>query len=151
MPDFIPTAQRRWEAEGISFDKWKHVYERPYKITSSTKLQSLQYKIIHRFFPTRKFLCVRMVVDDPFCDECTDIETIEHYFYNCEQVKTFWKEVENALNQKMSNVEKLTIDCKDVLFGNKGFLDIVNFIILVAKQFIVQQHYHEARVSATAF
>ena len=41
-----PTAQLRWEADGVDFgDDWKKVYNRAFKATKSTKLQSLQFKI----------------------------------------------------------------------------------------------------------
>ena len=56
VPYSIPTAQKRWETDGVNFgNNWDKVYERPFKVTTSTKLQSLQYKITHRFFPTRRF------------------------------------------------------------------------------------------------
>ena len=64
----IPSSQRRWVSNGIDFDKWEMVYKRAFKTTASTKLQSLQYRVIHRYFPMRRFLHTRQVVSDPFCD-----------------------------------------------------------------------------------
>ena len=152
VPYSTPTAQLRWEADEVNFgDKWSKVYKRPFQITASTKLQSLQYKITHRFFPTRRFLCIRGVVDDPFCDSCGDVETIEHYFFICEQVRKFWKELETSLNKKLTETNRLNIQCYDVLFGSENYLDVINFMILLAKQFIVQQHYREALIRYQAF
>ena len=74
-PEVKPTAQRRWEMENINFeDNWRNIYLMPFRVTTATKLQSLQFKIIHRFFPTRKYLCIRQVIDDPFCSNCGDID-----------------------------------------------------------------------------
>jgi len=53
--NIIPTAQLRWIGEGIDFgDKWAAIYNLPFKITPSTKLQTLQYKITHIFFSDEK-------------------------------------------------------------------------------------------------
>ena len=152
VPYSIPTAQIRWEADGVNFgDRWSKVYQRPFQITASTKLQSLQYKVTHRFFPTRRFLCIRGVVDDPFCDNCGDVESIEHYFFLCEQVKEFWKELENTLNKKLTGMNRLNIQCYDALFGAENCSEVINFIILLAKQFIVQQHYQDMPICYRAF
>ena len=49
-----PRAQVKWECENVNFgNEWSRIYSLPFTITSSTKLQSLQYRTIHRYFPTR--------------------------------------------------------------------------------------------------
>ena len=56
----VPAAQKRWQDEGINFgDDWPKVYSLAFNITSSTKLQSLQYRILHRYWPTRRYLCIK--------------------------------------------------------------------------------------------
>ena len=51
IPYSIPTAQIRWEAKGINFGAdWSKVYKLAFNSTASTKLQSLQFKILHIFF-----------------------------------------------------------------------------------------------------
>ena len=110
VPYSIPTAQKRWETDGVNFgNNWDKVYERPFKVTTSTKLQSLQCKITHIFFPTRIFLCVRTIVEDPFCDNCGIVETIEHYFFQCEEVNVFWKELACTLNTKLPS--RVSLSC----------------------------------------
>ena len=97
-----PRGQLKWETEGIGLDvDWKAIFSLPFKVTASTKLQSLQYRILHRYLPTRRFLCIRGVVDDPFCNECGEIETIQHYVVDCHEVKLFWNEVAEKVNQKL--------------------------------------------------
>ena len=83
----IPTAQRRWEDEGFNVQCWKRIYEIPYKCTSSTKLQSLQYRILHRYIPTRKLLCSRNVVGSKLCNRCFEVDNLQHFFFLCEDVK----------------------------------------------------------------
>ena len=98
-PEVVPTAQIRWERENVNFrDDWRRVYLLPFRITTSTRLQSLHFKIIHRFFPTRKYLCTRNVIEDPFCNNCGEIE---HCFFECADIADFWVNLERRLNAKM--------------------------------------------------
>ena len=85
-----PTAQERWVAEGADFDEyWHKVYEMAYKVTVSSRLQSLQHIIIHRYFPNLRFLYTKQVIDGPFCDNCGEIDTIQHYSFECSYVRKF--------------------------------------------------------------
>ena len=152
IPSVTPTAQARWEADGVNFGNvWKKVYRRSFQVTTSTKLQSFQFKIIHRYFPTRRFLCIRNVVEDPFCDNCGDVETIEHYFYACEHVKRFWQLLGHGLNNKLQREDRIVLDCTTVLFGHEQTRHVVNLIILLGKHFIAQQHYEGVEVTFTRF
>ena len=54
-----PAAVSRWEYYGVRPESWRGIYEIPYKSTKSTRLQSLHFRIINRFIPTRKYLCTR--------------------------------------------------------------------------------------------
>ena len=150
MPEITPTAQRRWATEGINLD-WNKVYERPFKITMSTKLQSLQYRITHRYFPTRRFLCIRQVTDDPFCDSCGIVETLEHYFFYCAEVLEFWQDLVDKLNQKPIVTGLINFTCYEVMFGSSKYPAVVNLIMLLGKQFIVNQHYSDSIINLQAF
>ena len=69
-----------WTAEGIEFgDDWHKVYEMAFQVTGSTRLQS----IVHRYFPSREFLYTRRVIEDPLCDNCGEVESLQHYFFEC--------------------------------------------------------------------
>lgn len=148
IPDVIPTAQVRWSAEGVEFDNWAPAYERAFKTTASTKLQSLQFKITHRFFPTRRFLFIRKASVDPFCDNCGQEDTLEHYFFECAEVHAFWSELASKLNA-LGMTMWLTRDV--VLFGSDTCSSLINLIILVAKQFIVEQNYRDECKGMSAF
>ena len=148
IPNVTPTAQNRWTAAGTEFDNWKTVYERAFNVTASSKLQSLQFRIIHRYFPTRKFLFTRNVIEDPFCDNCGQVDTLEHYFFACEEVKELWLKIAAVVNARGIS---LRITLKDVLFGSAEIPDVVNLIILVAKQFIVNQNYRDGSKELPGF
>ena len=72
-----------------------------------------------------------------FCNETKD--SFEHYIWNCNIAKLFWKEIQSLLNQILGINMQLTKEV--VLFGNnydnvirdKNLSQLVNFIILLAK------------------
>ena len=152
LKEVTPTAQNKWIEEGIDFDeRWKQIYALPFTVTKSTKLQSLQYRVLHRFFPTRRFLCIRKVTDDPFCPDCGEIDTIQHFFVECEEIKTFWAELIERLNQKVPRQQHVHIDSKTILFGSLKVTDAVNFIILNGKQYIAIKKFREETVTSNQF
>ena len=62
IPQAMPTAVQRWKEEGVDFgNKWSQIYQLAFAVTASTKLQSLQYRILRWYFPTRRCLCIRKV------------------------------------------------------------------------------------------
>ena len=143
----VPRAQLKWESEDVTFGyDWKSIYSIPFTITSSTKLQSLQYRITHRYFPTRRFLCIRGVVEDPYCNKCGDIETIQHYFAECYEIKIFWNDVIERINQKLKPCHRFHDNVNGIIFGSFKTRSVVNLILLVAKQFIASRRFKEERI-----
>ncbi len=51
-------------------------------ITHETQLQELQYRMIHRYHPCKKWFCDLSIVDSNLCDTCTIPDTIGHYIYS---------------------------------------------------------------------
>ena len=56
-----------------------------------------------------------------FCESCGEIETIEHYFFNCEQVEEFWRELGTiSIEQKITSYgESRTNLTRDPLWISK--------------------------------
>ena len=151
LREVTPSAQIKWVNESVDFDNWGKVYSIPFNITKSTKLQNLQFRITHRFFPTKRYLCVRSVVDDPFCDHCGEIETIQHLFLECEPVRQFWNGLVERINPKLEVRQRFNINKKNVIFGSLTASPIANFIVLYAKQFIVTQRFQDREVALNKF
>lgn len=87
-----PVSLYRWE-EMYYFASlpWEELFTIPYKYTAETSIQSLQYQIIHRFFPCMYTLHIWQKADDPNCILCkNEQDTIEHYFYHCKTLKKLW-------------------------------------------------------------
>ena len=153
LPDSISTAQQRWIREGIDFGgDWDKVFKLPFSVTISTKLQSLQYRILNRYLPTRRYLCIRKVVEDPFCNLCGEEETIQHSLFSCTEIKCFWRELTTAMNLRLTQSAcRLSFSHIEILFGIINGPSIVNFLILLAKQFIIIQRYRDGAFTVDNF
>ena len=146
-----PAAQQRWENEGFDFgENWAKIYSLPFSITLSTKLQRLQYRILHRYFPTRKYLCVRNVIEDPFCDHCGEVETLQHFLFNCCEVKQFWDEL-SLIIKRHTKLTETHYTVRNVLFGLIGGKEIINIIGLLGKQFVVSKRYMDGPITIDDF
>ena len=152
LPLNKPTAQLRWEEEGVDFgERWVRIYRLPYEVTTSTRLQTLQYRIVHRYFPTRRFLYSRKVIDDPFCDDCGLVDSLYHYFFECHEVHSFWNDLIVKVNVKLPRQRQIKLTRVGVLFGFPRKLPVVNLLMLVAKQFLASQKYRQGAVTYEIF
>ena len=140
-----PTAEQRWEREGYKFNKWSDVYQLPYTCTTSTRLQSLHFRVVHRYVPTSKFLHVRNVVPSPLCPTCGVNESLKHFLFQCRDVNTIWSNMLTKL-QQLYNLKNDFVTCKTALFGYPKAKPIVNLLILLVKQYILSCKLRETRL-----
>lgn len=125
----VPTAINNWESKGYNLE-WGKIFQLPYTCTTSTRLQTLQYRIIHRFLPTNRFLFSRRVIDSQSCSFCGRIDTLEHFLYDCGKVCQIWQKLFQTLNIRCQNPANACI------FGLLGGTDANNTIILLVKQYL---------------
>ena len=92
-----------------------------------------------------------LYLSDPFCDSCGTIETIEHFFVECEEVRKFWDELFEKMNSKLGPLNQSICTATNILFGTLKALDVVNLIVLTAKQFIVGQRFKEEEIRISIF
>lgn len=146
-PDVIPTATQRWEYQGLVPDNWAEVFYIPYSCTASTKLQSFQYQLLHRYLPTRKFLHVRGLVDSANCLRCVSADTLVHYLFTCHPTRDYWNKVFNFIN---SHVRPTRVMCnvRNVIFGVPDAPPIVNLMILCGKHYL---HMRKAKGQTLVF
>ena len=88
-PDTI-VSQEKWahDLENNDID-FKSAYRLPYQITTSTYLQTFQYKILHRILSTNRWLYVRGIVNSEACDLCGESDSILHFLVMCKFCKDF--------------------------------------------------------------
>ena len=97
----MPCAEMKWVEYYpiLEMLDWKTVYSLPSMVTKNTKLYSLQFQVIHRYFGCNYNLHIWNITESPFCLYCKEIDTIEHYFYYCKELDIVWKRL-----RKISNV-----------------------------------------------
>ena len=132
-----PRSQTKWAEENFRFstDKWSQIQMLPYKSCSSTKLQTLQYRIINRFIPTRKFLYTRKIIDSPLCDACAQQDSINHFLVDCAGVQRLWHSIARMLRRVSSN--RFRVCAEHIIFGCVDAPRLVNYVILLGKEFII--------------
>lgn len=123
-------AFHRWKDKVRDQDEWTRVCRRPYITTQETKLQSLQFKILHAITPCKKYLRQIRILDDEHCPHCGEIDDLNHFFFLCPLVQSFW------------NIHLEHITSKEAVLGlddhsTKG--KIANFILLHFRFFIHRQ------------
>ena len=141
----VPTSQLKWSEiyPNIDFD-WKSIYSLPYFTSRETKLQTFQYKILHRFFPCNYYVSKWNNEVESLCLNCGLDDTLEHYFFDCALVYPFWDTFKKwwfNLHNVLFNFNKT-----DIIFGiantfNDIMIETLNFCILIAKWLIFRCKY----------
>ena len=138
----LPTSRAKWEElyYYVNFD-WSQIYTLPYAVARETKLQSLQFQILNRYIPCKRFLYMCNKEETDKCQFCGEIDEIDHYFYTCDELKPFF----NSFNEWFSDTMEINIvlHSPDIIFGipndnNDDLLYSLNFCILFVKSYIFQ-------------
>ena len=85
------------------------------------------------------------------CDNCGEVETLIHYFFDCVEVRNFWIELTNMLNARLPPRKRIWLTRYKVIFGDVKYSQAINVIILLAKQFIYTQRIREGLMNVTLF
>ena len=137
-----PTAVAKWnELYIIEELNWQSFFQIPFTCCDDTKLQTFQYRIIHRFFPSSYNLFLWKLEESSICKHCEENEsdTLEHYFYQCPTVFRFWKTFSNWWKRIYGFLFLLRE--MDIVFGvlndnNDTCVDVMNYCILIGKYYI---------------
>ena len=106
-----------------------------------TRLRLLHFKILYGIYPTNKLLHKMDKADSIYCTYCTnDIDTLEHFFFECKKIACIWKLAENEIflrtNIHLSiNIEEAMLGIKSKIY-EKHITNIANHIILIVKMCI---------------
>lgn len=118
----------------LPYENFLQAFEDLYKWVTDTKLRNFQFRYLHRAIYGAKVLYTWGIVDSPRCLFCQDnYETLEHLFYQCPIVARFWQQL-ISWYEAMTDTE-ITINLENISFCNHE-LDLINTLILIAKQFI---------------
>ena len=106
--------------------------------TKESRLRLLHFKFIHNIYPPNILLNKMGLATTKQCLWCTEIDYIEHAFYQCTKLENFWRNVKQYI---LINYDwRLEINENIALFGmSKAEIEDaeirkkVNHIILIAK------------------
>ena len=119
---------------------WEKIFSLPYNICRNTKLQSFQYRVLHRTITCNHWLFITKIKQDPNCDICQLDDTLSHFFVQCNQVKYFWTALNRWWNRSTpTQTTYHNISELDIIFGifnSEKYTSHLNFIILLAKKYI---------------
>lgn len=115
--------------------------KRAYITTRETKLQSLQFKILHSITPCRKYLRQIRKVDDEHCPQCGEVDDLTHFFFSCPKVKIFWAAITGWLYSQV-NIDLSQVNAKEAILGIDDTSTsgrISNLILLHSRFYIHRQ------------
>ena len=88
---------------------WKKVWNNIRFTSSNYNNQTVNYKLIHRYYLSPRKCCQLKIIASPICALCTlnVVGTYVHMFWECPTVLTFWKQI----TTKISNIVEVQIPC----------------------------------------
>ena len=135
-----------WERELDLFDTTDlMIWSRPFICTKESYLRCLQWKIIHRIYPSGTVLKRMKMRESDSCRFCSHVDSLSHFFFSCKGVKPLWKEVERKIEVKIGRL--IYINEVIALFGvdldNQSDSIYINKLILIAKAAISKAKFHD--------
>lgn len=136
-------AQRRWdELVDISGqDEWKDIYTRSFSSARETKLQALQFRILHRTITCNRLLLRYRLRDNDRCDVCDQQDTLSHFLYFCPRVRRFWRQVFTWI-MSATGIDIRDTGLKEALLGvPKDYprAKMVNYLLMSVRFYIHRQ------------
>ena len=130
---------------------WKNTYLRIHRVSMDTKLNSFQFKIIHRLLITNKQLKLWKLKDTETCTFCeTQVETIEHLLSDCNVSKNLWTELANWLLPEI-NIYPFIILQNIIMCDLEGpHSELISAIFLLTKRYIYVQRCLKAQLNITS-
>uniref|UniRef100_A0A8C6WYS4 Reverse transcriptase domain-containing protein n=1 Tax=Neogobius melanostomus TaxID=47308 RepID=A0A8C6WYS4_9GOBI len=103
------------------------------------KMKEIQFKILNKIYPTNEFIKHRFKIETGKCIFCnTENEDLDHLFYSCNVIQSFWQDFQRWLQSK--GIQFATLTTNEIKFGIKVkniFMDFgINNLLLLCKYFI---------------
>lgn len=115
---FAPACKAHWSSQ---FDNtnWGKTWLNPFSYCINNKIKEVHWKIVHNIYPTNLYFSKFMDIEDKcvFCH--TEVETLNHLFYECSFSCVIWSNIETFLQQKTNVPVKLDIRSIVTYFFNK--------------------------------
>ena len=117
---------------------WTQFFRIPYYACHESKLQSFQYSVLHCFVNCKHNLFLWNQIESDRCNNCQNVDSVEHFFYYCDTVKQLWYFVKNLIY--MTFQIKFDYTVLEILLGipckRNTVMCVINFVILFGKKYI---------------
>ena len=120
--------EKAWEST-LTGVNWRQIYAS--LMNTPMQYRAVRYKIITRIVGTNSLLKYIKVRATDTCDYCELRENIEHKFWYCRRVQSFWNEIRNWLENQRSPSLASHVTREGVILGGQESL-IINHIISTA-------------------
>jgi hypothetical protein len=135
-----PKCCSKWEDKlGNNNINWKICFYKISKI-QDIKMKWFQLRITHRIIGTNIVLKNMGISQSEFCTFCTeDRESINHLFWQCRYIQTFWHDFNELINEKCENAININVSETFIILGHDSNIacdDTFYFIVLFAKQYL---------------
>jgi hypothetical protein len=107
-----------------------------FKMTNNVRLRNVQFKMLHKIYPTLKTLTTWKIRNDPNCTKCQLPETLEHAIWSCTEAITTFNNYK-TIHYELFN-EQLVLIKEDITFGKRN-MHAINCIITLIKQKLILQ------------
>ena len=138
---------RKWKNDfQIDDEIWPYSFTMALKSALDIPTRSFQFLFLHRRLPTNKFIHRIGLIDSPNCTFCKEnVETLLHLFYECDQTKQFWTNVESFINTIYGL--DLSLTKFSIAFGYNVFDPdpFINYVIILGKKYIYRKRCSESR------
>ncbi len=91
---YTPTSRKKWfdhypEFHSADTNVWPRLFKLPFETVRDAKIQTFQYRILHRIIPCNTWLHNIKIKDNDSCDYCSGVDDILHFFKKCPKVNDF--------------------------------------------------------------
>lgn len=132
----------------ITFQQYCKHFNNIKLVTIASKFCDFQYRLLLNLIFTNDRLFKWKKVDSPMCSFCNRVvETMPHLFFHCNTAATLWCQLKVYFDE--CNISDKMTWSADAILTNlvvRNPSHVVNFIILVAKQYIFRYKCLKQRV-----
>ena len=142
-------SQSKWIADCKNYENfinWDKLYILPFYCTKETKLQTFQFKLLHRKIAANNYLYkigISLTNICTFCEQNT--ESLIHLFWDCELVQTFWQKIQHWLIQRQIKPQDFSLTLPTCL----ELVDSTEDIILHHALLIGRYHIYSSKLKKT--
>ena len=127
-------------------ERFKTEFKRVYSLTSVVRLRDFQLRLLHNKIFCNDILRHWGIKSSNACEFCGYKQTIMHLMWECQEVQKIWTRfAEIFLENELDSLNFANILFNRVIFKPENH--IVNFLVLVTKQFIFRKKCQNKKLS----